>query len=78
MQNKLSDLNNHLFEQLERLLDDDVCSDKEATASEIAKAKAVCDISQQIVNIANVQLNGVKLSNEWNLKGIMPKTLAIE
>lgn len=78
MQNKLSDLNNHLFEQLERLLDDDVCNTKETTAAEIAKAKAVCDISQQIVNIANVQLDGVRLSNEWNLKGAMPKTLAIE
>lgn len=78
MQNKLTDLNNHLFEQLERLLDDDICKDKESSSVEIARAKAVCDVSQQIIGVANTQLEGIRLSNEWNLKGNMPSTMAIE
>lgn len=77
MQNKLTDLNNHLFEQLERLLDDDVCKDKESAELEISKAKMVCEVSQQIVGVAQVQLQGIKLAQEWNLSK-MPETLSLE
>ena len=50
--NKISDLNNHLFEQLERLNDADINGD--ALNAEIARAKAITGIASQIV--ANGQL----------------------
>ena len=52
MQNKLIDLNNHLFAELERLGDEELTGDK--LLEEINKAKAVTGIASQI--IANGQL----------------------
>ena len=47
MQNKLSDLNNHLFAQMERLSDENLSG--EALLSEINRSKAVTDVAQQII-----------------------------
>jgi hypothetical protein len=54
MQNKLSDLNNHLFAQLERLGDEELAGDK--LAEEINRAKAVTDVAQQIIANGNLVL----------------------
>lgn len=78
MKNKLTDLNNYLFETIEKLLDDEVCSDKETTATEIAKAKVICDVSSKIIDINKTQLEAVKVCNEYNLGNKeLPDTLAI-
>jgi hypothetical protein len=52
MKNKMIDLNNHLFEQLERLNDEDLKGDD--LKLEMDRAKAITGIASQI--IANGQL----------------------
>ena len=47
MKNTLADLNNHLFEQMERLNDDDL--NNEELDKEIKRAKAMTDVSSQII-----------------------------
>lgn len=62
MKNKLTDLNNHLFAQLERL------SDKELTPEqidqEVKRADAIVDISDKIIANANTQIKVVSLVAE--------------
>lgn len=57
MKNKLSDLNNHLFAQLERLCDEDLTS--EQIADEVKRTDAIVAVSDQIVSNANVVLKAV-------------------
>lgn len=52
VKNKLVDLNDHLFAQLERLSDEDITG--EDLNTEISRAKAITGIASQIV--ANAQL----------------------
>jgi len=54
MKNKLVDLNNHLFAQLERLGDEDLAGDK--LNEEINRAKAVTDVAGQIIANGNLAL----------------------
>lgn len=63
MRNDLMSLNNYLFEQLENVTDQD-CTPEEHE-KHLKTAKAVADISSQIVKVANVQLNAVKIASEY-------------
>ena len=63
VKNKLVDLNNHLFEQLERLNDEDLKG--EALEEEINRAKAITDISQNIISNADIALKAFKCANEY-------------
>lgn len=63
MKNKLSDLNNHLFAQLERLGDESLKGD--ALTEEISRAKAITNVAQQIVNNGNLVLNAIKTKEEY-------------
>lgn len=64
--NKMIDLNNHLFEQLERLNDDDL--DENGLKKEIARSKAMTGIANQIINNARVCVDGMKAFNEGLIK----------
>lgn len=54
MQNKISDLRNHLFATLEALRDKDAPMDVE-------RARAIAEVSQTIINSAKVELQFVDL-----------------
>ena len=73
MKNKLTDLNNHLFEELERLNDEDLKGD-ELTA-EMERAKAVSDIAQAIINNGNLMLKAQKQYTEYGIQA--PSILAL-
>lgn len=60
MQNSLSDLNNHLFAQLERLGDEDLVNDDKKLAAEIERSKAIAGVSVQVVSNANLALQATK------------------
>lgn len=75
--NKLADLNNHLFEQLERLNADDLKGEELQT--EIGRSKAMSDIAKNIVENAKLSLDAVKFVNEYGLaKKDVPEYLMLE
>ncbi len=59
MKNKLTDLNNHLFAQLERLSDEGMTA--EQIEQEAKRADAIVAISDQIMHNAELSLKAVKL-----------------
>jgi len=62
MKNKLIDLNNHLFAQLERLGDESLGGDE--LKGEIDRSKAISSIASQIIGNANVALKAEQLKSE--------------
>ena len=62
MKKKLTDLNNHLFAQLERLADEDL--DADAIEREVKRADAIVDVSDQVLRIADTGLKAAKLFAE--------------
>lgn len=68
MKNTLIDLNNHLFEEMERLNDDEL--NNEELDKEIRRAKAMTDISGQIIENAALGLNAEKLRAEYGNRNI--------
>lgn len=75
MKNSLTDLNNHLFAQLERLNDEELSGD--ALGVEIERSKALTDVSKSIISNASLQLNALKLKAEYQgmKKDDMPNNL---
>lgn len=57
MKNKLTDLNDHLFAQIERLSDEGLTP--EQVSQEVERAQAIVSISDQIVRTADLQLKAV-------------------
>ena len=66
--NKLTDLNNHLFEALERLNDDELMNGENGQ-KEIQRAKAIASIGQTIINNANTMLETVKVLDDYGYNG---------
>ena len=66
MKNKLIDLNNHLFCQLEKISDDDIKGDK--LQEELARSKAITGIAAQVINNAKLALDAHKSINDGLIK----------
>lgn len=66
MKNKLVDLNNHLFAQLERLSDEDTNGDK--LNEEIERAKAVTGTARTIIDNARLCLDAQIKLKEYQIK----------
>lgn len=66
--NKLTDLNNHLFEQLERLNDDELSA--EGIDTEIKRSKAMSGISSEIIKLAEISLKAEELKAEYGLSNV--------
>ena len=66
MKNKLIDLNNHLFAQLERLSDEEL--KPEDLAHEVARTDAMVKVSEQIIDNATLVLRGAELVAEYGGK----------
>lgn len=62
MKNRLTDLNNHLFSQLERLTSDNLTP--EQVEAEVKRAAAIVDVADSIVVNARLQLDGMKMIAE--------------
>lgn len=73
--NTLGDLNNHLFEELERLNNEELAGEKLET--ELERAKAITSVAQQIISNANTILQAKKFQAEslGRSKTEMPKML---
>ncbi|MFG6599352.1 MULTISPECIES: hypothetical protein [unclassified Sulfitobacter] len=64
--NKLTDLNDHLFAQLERLSDESM--DEKAIAKEVQRASAMVSVADKITSNADLQLKAAKLFAEHGEK----------
>ncbi len=62
MADKLSDLNRHLFAQLDRLSKDDLSL--EAVETEVKRTEAIVDLSDQVLRSADTSLKAAKLFAE--------------
>lgn len=67
MKNKLNDLNDHLFAQLERLSDEELS--EEDLAKEVSRTDALVKVSEQIIGNATLALRGAELLAEHGGKG---------
>jgi hypothetical protein len=75
MKNKMTDLHNHLFEQLERLNDESL-KGAELT-EEINRAKAMTGVAREIILNGKLVLDAMIAVSERNIPGT-PKMLGIE
>ena len=64
MKNDLNSLNNYLFEELERLNDDEELLEDKNLDKELKRAKAITGVSTAIVNNAKLILDAKKYADE--------------
>lgn len=63
VKNTLGDLNNFLFEQLEKLADDDIKGDE--LEGEIRRSEAMAKVSEQIIKTGELQLRAIQHMDEY-------------
>lgn len=65
MRNTLVDLNDYLFEAMERIMDDDQTS--EDLERELLRSEKVVDIAEAIIKNGELTLKAIKHSDEYGL-----------
>jgi len=75
MKNKLMDLNDILFAQLEQLSDTDIVGD--GLKQEVDRSKAMCHVAAHIVDNARLSLQAHKAINEGHVK-TAPKMIGMD
>jgi len=75
MKNKITDLNNYLFAQIERLDQEDLTD--EELSREINRGKAISEIAAQIISNGNLQLKAIVAAREIGLNVKTNRLLAI-
>ena len=63
--NKISDLNNHLFAQLEKLNDDELTG--EQLDNEVQRAKAMSNLAGQIISSTKLTLDAIKMAHKGDI-----------
>jgi hypothetical protein len=66
MQNKLSDLNNHLFAEIERLSDEALKGNK--LTEEIQRSIAISNIDKRVIENCNLVVSALKAEGEVKVK----------
>lgn len=64
MKNKLGDLNNHLFAELERLSDEELKG--EDLSEEIGRARAISAVANQIISNGELAIRAKKVFDNLN------------
>lgn len=65
MRNGLQDMNNVLFEQLERLQDDEAFKDPETFDREMKRSKAITSIASQIIQSGTLSLKAAQFAADY-------------
>ena len=66
MKNNLTDLNNYLFETLERLLDEEMT--EEEMHKEITRSQAVTSVAETIIHNGELALKTMKHLNDYGIE----------
>lgn len=75
MKNRLTDLNNHLFAQIERLSDENLSPEK--LQQEITRTDAIVAVADKIIMNAATQVKAMQVIAEHGGSVSVPETLAI-
>lgn len=70
MRNKIDDLRNHLFSQLERLGDESL--DAESLQREISRGKAISDVANSVIGSAKVEVEYLRTTGQTKGTDFMP------
>ncbi len=74
IKNTLGDLNGYLFEQLERLNDEDL--DEDMLKTELRRSKAVAEVAKQIIENGKLVLDAQKFVDKRDgADNVLPKLL---
>ena len=74
--NKLTDLNNHLFAQLERLSDEELTA--EQLADEMKRANSINNVARSIIDNAKTSLAGADFAYKYQSSGkLMPEQFGV-